>query len=199
MSTFFFFFFFIRNSFNRFSPVDLRSQEEIQDRKIRPALSFGFAETGYIHPINSRPCAPLDFQKSEQKPRSEKSLLKSATRPTTLKLVLKTSAFPLWPLAPPPAVALPRRPRGPPRSRLRARLGGARPSLHEPPPARPSPRGLPCQGQGHPSLSPALGLWREDPASAGPAPAPRASGSPVPRGPLPDQSLGEVGIPSSSS
>lgn len=33
------FFFFIRKSFNRFSPVDLRSQEEIQGRKIRPAHS----------------------------------------------------------------------------------------------------------------------------------------------------------------
>lgn len=52
------FFFFIRKSFNRFPPVALRSQEEVQGRKIRPILSFGFAETGYIYPINSRPVQP---------------------------------------------------------------------------------------------------------------------------------------------
>ena len=62
MSTFFF---IIRKSFNRFSPVDLRSQEEIQGRKIRPTLSFGFAETGYIHPINSRPSATLRLLKTQ--------------------------------------------------------------------------------------------------------------------------------------
>lgn len=62
MSTFFF---IIRKSFNRFSPVDLRSQEEIQGRKIRPTLSFGFAETGYIHPINSWPRATLRLLKTQ--------------------------------------------------------------------------------------------------------------------------------------
>lgn len=55
----FFFFYIIRKPFNRFSPVDLRSGEEIQGRKIRPILSFGFAETSYSHPINSRSCATL--------------------------------------------------------------------------------------------------------------------------------------------
>ena len=63
MSTFFFF--IIRKPFNRFSPVDLRSQEEIQVRKIRPTLSFGFAGTGYSHPINNRPCATLRLLKSQ--------------------------------------------------------------------------------------------------------------------------------------
>lgn len=66
-----FFFFFIRKAFNRFSPVDLRSQEEMQGKKIRPTLSFGFAETGYIHPINSWPRATLRLLKTNQKLRSQ--------------------------------------------------------------------------------------------------------------------------------
>lgn len=57
------FFVIIRKPFNRFSPVALRSQEEIQGRKIGPTLSFSSAETSYIHPLNSWPGAPWDFWK----------------------------------------------------------------------------------------------------------------------------------------
>lgn len=69
----------------------------MQGKKIRPTLSFGFAETGYIHPINSWPRATLRLLKTNQKLHSQcsgKPLLTKCHEVYKRKMSWKNVCFP---------------------------------------------------------------------------------------------------------
>lgn len=95
------FFVIIRKSFNRFSSVALRSQEEIQGRNIGPTLSFSSAETSYIHPLNSWPGATLRLLKTQlYSGCSGKSLLTKCHEVYKPKDILEKCLLPFWSLSP---------------------------------------------------------------------------------------------------